>query len=121
MLSTSFWFLNLVAIIIIVKDLHPSYILNKKKTFYLFIFLSYYLLSLFTNPPNPIQFLHIPLPSLLPVPTNGDQPTPPPFISLFLPFVQSLPLSPLFPFFSSFFPLNPTRTGASPLPNFVLT
>ena len=34
--------------------------LKKKKFFYFFIFLSYYILSLSTNPPNPIKFLHVP-------------------------------------------------------------
>ena len=59
MFGTQFWFFNLVAPIIIVEDLHPSYILNKKKRRSLFSYPIIFF-SLSTNPPNPIKFLHVP-------------------------------------------------------------
>ena len=95
MFGTQFWFFNLIAPIIIVEDLHHSYILNKKKK-KKFIFLSYYILSP-QIPQIQLNFYTYPPPSLLPLPTN-----PPPYSSPLLHFFTLFPfcLSPCLPFLS---------------------
>ena len=88
MFGIQFWFFNLVAPIIIVEDLHPSYILNKKRNNTKQLLC----LSLFTDEHKPSFSLFTPWPTQIFEEAGGQRcnsVSPRPSLSLFTPLADA--------------------------------